>query len=61
MSLIYEKTGEEEKSIKIFAQEEHKHSTQFFVLLIIVLVAPEIMSGLGWKYTTQLIAWIPLL
>src|SRR5690606_35007281 len=48
-------------SIKTFGEEKHRYSSQLFVLLIIVLVAPEIMSGLGWKYITQIIAWIPLI
>ncbi|HII79067.1 MAG TPA: permease [Methanosarcina sp.] len=61
MSLIYEKKGAEHGSIKTFGEEEHKHSAQLFVLLIAVLVAPEIMSGWGWKYTTQLLAWAPML
>ncbi len=61
MSLIYEKKGAEHRSIKTFGEEEHKYSAQLFALLIIVLVAPEIMSGRGWKYTTQLIAWTPLI
>lgn len=61
MSLIYEKKGAEQRSIKTFGQEEHKHTVELFVLLIAVLVAPEIMSGWGWKYTNQIIAWIPLI
>jgi uncharacterized membrane protein YraQ (UPF0718 family) len=61
MSSIYERKETKRSSIKTFGEEKHRYSSQLFVLLIIVLVAPEIMSGLGWKYITQIIAWIPLI
>lgn len=61
MSLAYEGKETERKSIKTFGEKEHHHTIELFVLLIIVLVAPEIMSSLGWKYTTQIIAWAPLI
>ncbi|RXA19633.1 permease [Methanosarcina sp. MSH10X1] len=61
MSLVYEKKETERSSIKTFGEEEHRYSSQLFILLIIVLVAPEIMSGWGWKYITQIIAWTPLI
>ncbi len=61
MSLAYEGKETERKSIKTFGEKEHHHTVELFVLLIIVLVAPEIMSSLGWKYTTQIIAWAPLI
>lgn len=61
MSLAYEGKETERKSIKTFGEKEHHHTIELFVLLIIVLVAPEIMSSLGWKYTTQIIAWTPLI
>ena len=61
MSSIYERKETKSSSIKTFGEEKHRYSSQLFVLLIIVLVAPEIMSGLGWKYITQIIAWIPLI
>lgn len=61
MSLAYEGKETERKSIKTFGEKEHHHTIELFVLLIIVLVAPEIMSSLGWKYTTQIIAWAPMI
>ncbi|HOW15483.1 permease [Methanosarcina sp.] len=61
MSLVYEKKGAEQRSIKTFSQEGHKHTVELFILLIAVLVAPEIMSAWKWKYTTQIIAWIPFI
>lgn len=61
MSLAYERKVSERRSIKTFGEEEHKHSVQLFVLLIAVLVAPELMSTWGWKYTTQILAWVPML
>ncbi|BBL66738.1 permease [Methanosarcina mazei] len=61
MSLIYERKEAEKSSIKTFGEEEHKHTVELFILLIAVLVAPEFMSSWGWKFTNQIIAWIPLI
>ena len=60
MSFAYERKGIERKPIKTFGEKEHKHSAELFILLIAVLVAPELMSSWNWKYTTQLLAWAPL-
>jgi uncharacterized membrane protein YraQ (UPF0718 family) len=61
MSLAYERKATERKPIKTFGEKEHKHTVELFVLLIVVLVAPEIMSSLGWRYTAQILAWAPLI
>jgi uncharacterized protein len=61
MSLIYERKGAEQSSIKTFGEEEHKHTVELFILLIAVLVAPEFMSSWGWEFANQIIAWIPLI
>lgn len=61
MSLAYERKGVERKSIKTFGEEGHRHSVELFILLIAVLIAPELMSTWGWKYTTQLLVWAPVI
>jgi len=61
MSLAYERKDTERKPIKTFGEAEHKHSVQLFILLIAVLIAPELMSSWGWKYTLQILAWVPLI
>jgi len=61
MSLAYERKGVERKPIKTFGEEGHRHSVELFVLLIAVLIAPELMSTWGWKYTTQLLVWAPMI
>ncbi len=61
MSLAYERKGVERKPIKTFGEEGHKHSVELFILLIAVLIAPELMSTWGWKYTTQFMVWVPML
>ncbi|AKB73868.1 Transporter [Methanosarcina lacustris Z-7289] len=61
MAFLYEGKVTERKSIKTFGEEEHKHSVEIFVVLIAVLIAPELMSSWGWKYTTQFLVWIPML
>jgi uncharacterized membrane protein YraQ (UPF0718 family) len=61
MSLAYERKGVERKPIKTFGEEGHRHSIELFVLLIAVLIAPELMSAWGWKYTTQLLVWTPMI
>lgn len=61
MALIYERKVSERKSIKTFGEEEHKHSAQLFLLLLVVLLAPEFMTTWGWKFSTQLLAWAPLI
>ncbi|MGI5992953.1 MAG: permease [Methanosarcina sp.] len=60
MSFAYERKGIERKPIKTFGEKEHNHSAKLFILLIAVLVAPELMSSWNWKYTTQLLAWAPI-
>ena len=61
MSLAYERKGVERKPIKTFGEEGHRHSVELFILLIAVLIAPELMSTWGWKYTTQLLVWAPMI
>ena len=61
MALLYEGKVTERKSIKTFGEEEHKNSVKLFILLIADLIAPELMSSWGWKYTTQLLVWVPML
>lgn len=61
MSFAFERNETERKSFKTFGEKEHQHTVELFVLLIALLVAPEIMSAWKWKYTTQLIAWTPMI
>ena len=61
MALAYEKKGSERRSIKTFGEEEHKNSARLFLLLLAILVAPELMTTWGWKFSTQLLAWTPMI
>jgi uncharacterized membrane protein YraQ (UPF0718 family) len=56
MAAIFERQAPRSPGIKTFGEDKHKHSAFLFVLLLMILVIPEIISG----YLTLLLIEVPL-